>query len=149
MAAKGFGAPKTKAFKYSGKLKAGVISPANKVPDAIGRPNYASDGVPKDDKGGPFPWEIEPKSPEVIAKMRVAGRIAREVLDEAVRFVKPGTTTEAIDNLVHAETIKRNAYPSPLNYHGFPKSCCTSVNEIICHGIPDNTMLKVSSRKPN
>jgi len=73
--------------------------------------------------------------------MRIAGRIAREVLDEAVRFVKPGVTTDDIDRIVHEETVKRNAYPSPLNYNGFPKSCCTSINEVICHGIPDSTIV--------
>ena len=51
-------------------------------------------------------------------------------------------TTNEIDEIVHTETIKRNSYPSPLNYHGFPRSCCTSINEVICHGIPDSTVLK-------
>ena len=75
--------------------------------------------------------------------MRAAGRVAREVLDAAGRLAVPGVTTDAIDALVTEETIKRGAYPSPLNYHGFPKSCCTSVNEVICHGIPDSSVLKV------
>ena len=58
------------------------------------------------------------------------------------RAVKIGVTTHEIDEIVHTETIKRNSYPSPLNYHGFPRSCCTSINEVICHGIPDSTVLK-------
>ena len=74
--------------------------------------------------------------------MRAAGRVAREVLDIAGRAVRPGITTDEIDNIVHAESLKRGAYPSPLNYHGFPKSCCTSVNEVICHGIPADKQLK-------
>ena len=57
-------------------------------------------------------------------------KLAREVLDAAIRSVRPGMTTDDIDKLVHMETIARNAYPSPLNYHGFPKSCCTSINEV-------------------
>jgi methionyl aminopeptidase len=57
-------------------------------------------------------------------------------------MVAPGMTTDAIDELVTRETIARGAYPSPLNYHNFPKSCCTSINEVICHGIPDSTVLK-------
>lgn len=69
--------------------------------------------------------------------MRAAARVAREVLDAAGRVVKVGVTTDAIDKLVHDETIARGAYPSPLNYLKFPKSVCTSVNEVICHGIPD------------
>jgi hypothetical protein len=86
-------------------------------------------------------WEIIVQKPEDIARMKIAGRIAREVLDEAVKFVKPGVTTDDIDRIVHEETVKRNAYPSPLNYNGFPKSCCTSINEVICHGIPDSTIV--------
>lgn len=74
--------------------------------------------------------------------MKAAGRVAREVLDIAGRAVRAGITTDEIDNIVHEETLKRGAYPSPLNYHGFPKSCCTSVNEVICHGIPDDRKLQ-------
>lgn len=59
------------------------------------------------------------------------------MLDIAARAVRVGVTTEEIDKIVHAACIERDSYPSPLNYHGFPKSCCTSVNEVICHGIPD------------
>eukprot|EP00979_Chaetoceros_neogracilis_P006226 scaffold1248_cov221-Chaetoceros_neogracile.AAC.8 len=74
--------------------------------------------------------------------MRAAGRVAREVLDIAGAAIKPGVTTDEIDSIVHKESLKRGAYPSPLNYHGFPKSCCTSVNEVICHGIPDDRKLE-------
>jgi len=63
--------------------------------------------------------------------------MGRQILDIAGKMVKPGVTPEEIDKVVHEETIKMNAYPSPLNYHFFPKSCCVSVNEVICHGIPD------------
>jgi len=69
--------------------------------------------------------------------MRVVCRIGREVLDIAAAAVQAGVTTDEIDRIVHEETILRDSYPSPLNYKNFPKSCCTSVNEIICHGIPD------------
>jgi len=74
---------------------------------------------------------------EEIAGIREACRIGREVLDLAGNAVKAGVTCDELDRIVHEETIKRNAYPSPLNYHRFPKSVCTSVNEVICHGIPD------------
>ena len=74
--------------------------------------------------------------------MRESGRIAREVLDAAGRMVRPGVSTDEIDRVAHEEAVARGAYPSPLNYHGFPKSCCTSINEVICHGIPDSTVLK-------
>ncbi len=89
-----------------------------------------------------LPWIIEVKKPDEIEKMRAAGRVAREVLDTAGAAIAPGITTDEIDNIVHAESLKRGAYPSPLNYHGFPKSCCTSVNEVICHGIPDDRKLE-------
>jgi len=74
--------------------------------------------------------------------MRKVCRLAREVLDIAGKAAKPGVTTDEIDKIVHQATIERGAYPSPLNYKGFPKSCCTSVNEIICHGIPDSRPLQ-------
>jgi len=111
------------------------------VPSTILRPDYADDGRPKA-KGSLLPWQVEVKTAEDIEGMRIAGRVAREVLDAAGRMVAPGMTTDAIDELVTRETIARGAYPSPLNYHNFPKSCCTSINEVICHGIPDSTVLK-------
>jgi methionyl aminopeptidase len=141
MMGKGFGVLKKPAFKYTGLVVPGILGLPLDVPQAIERPNYALDGIPKDKARG-LPWEVTPQTAEDIVKMRVSGKIAREVLDAAVRFVKAGVTTQEIDTLVHGETIKRNAYPSPLNYHGFPKSCCTSINEIICHGIPDSTIVK-------
>lgn len=140
MHGKGFGS-KGSSFTYTGPLKPGIIGPPLEIPSNIKRPDYAKDGIPKAKSAG-IPWEITPQTPEDIVRMRVAGRIAREVLDLAVMMVRPGITTAEIDRLVHDETIKRNSYPSPFNYHGFPKSCCTSINEIICHGIPDSTVLK-------
>jgi methionyl aminopeptidase len=74
--------------------------------------------------------------------MRTVCKLAREVLDIAIASAKVGVTTDEIDKIVHEATIERNAYPSPLNYRGFPKSCCTSVNEVICHGIPDSRPLQ-------
>ncbi|KAB5595512.1 hypothetical protein CTheo_973 [Ceratobasidium theobromae] len=74
--------------------------------------------------------------------MRVVCKLAREVLDIAAAAIRPGITTDEIDAIVHEETIKRGAYPSPLNYREFPKSVCTSVNEVICHGIPDQRKLE-------
>lgn len=73
--------------------------------------------------------------------MRRASRAAAEVLEEIGRLVAPGVTTDAIDRAAHAAYIARGGYPSPLNYHGFPKSICASVNEVVCHGIPDDRPL--------
>ena len=115
--------------------------PRKAVPAHIPRPSYADDGIPKERP--PLLPIIEVKSAKDIEQMRKSGRIAREVLDCAVRAVRPGISTEELDDIVHKETIARGAYPSPLNYNGFPKSVCTSINEVICHGIPDrNTLLK-------
>lgn len=74
---------------------------------------------------------------EEIEGLRVACKLGREVLDIAGQAIAIGTTTEEIDRLVHEACIDRECYPSPLNYYNFPKSCCTSINEVICHGIPD------------
>jgi methionyl aminopeptidase len=106
------------------------------VPATIARPPYAETGIP--------PRWNEPliKSPELIERMRRAGALAAEVLRLAGEQVAPGVTTDEIDVFVHDLTIERGAYPSPLNYNGFPKSVCTSVNEVICHGIPDARALQ-------
>lgn len=84
---------------------------------------------------------LETHTPEGIARMRAAGKLAAEVLDYAAELIKPGVTTDEIDEKLHKMITNRGAYPSPLNYGGFPKSVCTSVNEVICHGIPDDRKL--------
>lgn len=119
-----------------GRVLPGEISPMRAVPDHIPRPSYAATGVP-----ARFD-EDRIKSPEVIDRMRHAGRLAAEVLRLAGDLVVPGITTDEIDAEVHRMSIERDAYPSPLNYHGYPKSVCTSVNEVICHGIPDSRRLR-------
>jgi len=139
MAAKGFGM--RPRFKYTGKLQPGELSPTRTVPKEILRPSYAGDGIPREPSPR-APWDIEVKSEADIEAMKVSGRLAREVLDIAGRMAKPGVSTDEIDAAVHEESLKRHCYPSPLNYRGFPKSCCTSINEVICHGIPDTTVLK-------
>lgn len=130
-----------KKEKYTGKLRPGQLSPKRFVPEHIMRPDYATKGKPKEHKYK-TPFGIPMNSPAIIEKMRKAGQHAREVLDAAIRVADVGVTTDTIDAIVHEETIKRNCYPSPLNYNGFPKSCCTSINEVICHGIPDSTVLQ-------
>jgi methionyl aminopeptidase len=105
------------------------------VPDTIGKPPYAATGIP------PRNEESRVKSPEIIERMRVAGAAAAEILRRAGEMVRPGITTDEIDIFVHDLTLEMGGYPSPLNYHGYPKSVCTSVNEVICHGIPDNRVL--------
>lgn len=83
------------------------------------------------------------KSAEEIEKMRVAGRLAADVLNMIGAYVKPGVTTESLDAICHEYiTQEQQAIPAPLNYRGFPKSICTSVNHVVCHGIPSNKILK-------
>jgi methionyl aminopeptidase len=106
------------------------------VPDHITPTDYYRTGEP-------VRWD-EPmvKSPEVIARMRDASRVAAEVLNLTGASVAPGVTTEELDCIAHQAYVERGAYPSTLNYHGYPKSICTSVNEVICHGIPDDRPLE-------
>jgi len=130
------------SFPFAGTLRPGLQSPQKIVVEkGIVKPDYADDGVPKNGRGPMLPWMVEVKTAKEIVKMRAAGRVAREVLDIGGRAIRAGISTDEIDNIVHEAALKRGAYPSPLNYHGFPKSCCTSVNEVICHGIPDDRVL--------
>jgi len=119
-----------------GRVLQGDITPMRAVPDHIVKPAYAATGQVQR-------WtEDRVKSPEIIQRMRHAGVVAAEILRLAGEMVRPGITTDEIDVFVHDATIERGAYPSPLNYHGYPKSVCTSANEIICHGIPDSRVLQ-------
>jgi methionyl aminopeptidase len=128
-------AAEREAAKY---VRPGRISPRRAVPEHIERPPYANDP-----KGRPGQRESgAPKDPATIEKMRRAGRAAAEVLQVVGAAVRPGITTDELDAIAHEECIKRGGYPSPLGYNGFPKSLCTSINEVICHGIPDSTVLK-------
>ncbi len=80
---------------------------------------------------------IHIKTPDEIEKMRVAGRLAAEVLEMIGPYVKPGVSTGELDTICHNHIVQiQQAIPAPLNYNGFPKSVCTSVNHVICHGIP-------------
>ncbi len=121
-------------------IKAGRYTPLRPVPETIDAPIWG--------RGGEVDRWDEPnvKSPEIVERMRRTGNEAADVLRYLGTLVKPGVTTEEIDEACHEEVIRRGAYPSPLLYPGndnpFPKSLCTSVNEVICHGIPDNRALR-------
>jgi len=105
-------------------------------------PDYAESGVPVSERLHKNENTIHVHTPEEIEAMRKVCRYSREVLDLAGAMVKPGVTGDEIDAAVHQACLDRNSYPSPLNYNGFPKSCCISVNEVICHGIPDSRPLQ-------
>ncbi|KAI6109840.1 peptidase M24, structural domain-containing protein [Pisolithus sp. B1] len=131
-------------YPFSGTLRPVYpLSPKREVPEHIPRPDYAlrEDGIPISEvRTLGHPPRI--LNADEIQKMRTACRLGREILDLAASHVRPGITTDELDAIVHQATIDRNAYPSPLNYRNFPKSVCTSVNEVICHGIPDRRKLR-------
>jgi methionyl aminopeptidase len=115
-------------------LHPGRLSPARQVPPDIPRPEYVG-------KKSPRTGEPDVKTPDVIARMRVAGKLAAEALEEVGRHVRPGVTTDYLDEVGHNFLIGHGAYPSTLGYRNYPKSLCTSLNEVICHGIPDDTLI--------
>ncbi|CAB4340250.1 unannotated protein [freshwater metagenome] len=119
-----------------GTLKPGVVSPMRSVPNSIPRPEYVGKKSPKRYRGS------EVQSQETIEKMRIAGRIAAGALAEVGRNVAPGITTDELDRIGHEYLLDHNAYPSTLGYRYFPKSLCASLNEVICHGIPDSTVVQ-------
>ncbi len=117
-------------------LTPGTIGPWRQVPSSIPRPEYVGKKRPKAYTGSHV------QRPETIEKMRVAGRLAAQATALAGEHCKPGVTTDEIDRVVHEFLCDHGAYPSTLGYRGFPKSCCTSLNEVICHGIPDSTVIE-------
>jgi methionyl aminopeptidase len=120
----------------------GAVSPQRGVPAPIPRPEYVGRRTPTPYRGP----DVQP--PEIIERMRVAGRLAAQALGEVAARIEPGVTTDELDRVGHEFLCDHGAYPSTLGYPGhgrvppFPKSLCTSVNEVICHGIPDSTTLR-------
>jgi len=112
-------------------LRPAAISPQRQVPAGIARPEYVGRPAPEPYRGSHV------QSAETIEKMRTAGRIAAQAMAAAASVIAPGVTTDEIDKVGHEFLLDHGAYPSTLGYRGFPKSLCTSVNEVICHGIPD------------
>ena len=119
-----------------GTLKPGSLTPMRSVPAGIPRPEYVGKKAPKKHAGS------DVQSQEIIEKMRIAGRIAALALAEVGRNVVPGVTTDELDRIGHEFLLDNNAYPSTLGYRDFPKSLCASLNEVICHGIPDSTVVQ-------
>ena len=115
-------------------LHPGRLSPARQVPASIVRPEYVG-------KQRPTLGEPDVKDAETIAAMRVACKLAAQALEEVGRHVAPGVTTDFLDKVGHDFLVSNGAYPSTLGYRGYPKSLCTSLNEVICHGIPDDTVV--------
>ncbi|HZW45358.1 MAG TPA: type I methionyl aminopeptidase [Dermatophilaceae bacterium] len=114
----------------------GAVSGRRAVPASIARPEYVDRPAPAKYTGP------EVKDAETIEKMRIAGRIASQAMESAAKAIAPGVTTDELDRIAHEFMLDHGAYPSTLGYRHFPKSICTSVNEVICHGIPDDRPLE-------
>ncbi len=112
------------------------ITPIRDVPKSIPRPEYVGRNAPKPYTGSHV------QSADVIERMRESGRIAADAMHAAARAIAPGVTTDELDAVAHQYMVDHGAYPSSLGYRGFPKAVCTSVNEVICHGIPDKRPLE-------
>jgi methionyl aminopeptidase len=119
-----------------GSVAPGVLSGRRGVPASIARPEYVDRPAPAKYTGP------EVKDTETIEKMRIAGRLAARAMAAAATAIAPGVTTDEIDRIGHEYMLDHKGYPSTLGYRKFPKSLCTSVNEVICHGIPDDRVLQ-------
>ena len=138
--------PINDGFPYTGKLRRYKVTPKREVPKSIEVPDYATNK-----EGIAFNEELVKRSgrrdipvytEEDIEQMKVVCKIGRLVLDTAHKAVAVGVTTDELDRIVHETAIENDCYPSPLGYYKFPKSVCSSVNEVVCHGIPDKRPLQ-------
>jgi methionyl aminopeptidase len=120
----------------TGNLIPGRISPKLDVPASITKPEYVGKAVPAKFTGSNI------KTPEQIEKIRHSGKIAAQAIELVGQNARPGITTDELDKIAHKFLIDNGAYPSTLGYRGYPKSICSSLNEVICHGIPDDTVLE-------
>lgn len=120
----------------SGHLVPGRISPRRSVSQRIPRPDYVGKSAPS-----PFTGS-DVYSAEAVARIRESGRIAADAIALVGDSIRPGITTDELDAIGHDFMVANDAYPSTLGYRGYPKSLCSSVNEVICHGIPDDTVLE-------
>jgi methionyl aminopeptidase len=119
----------------AGHLTAGRLSPTRTVRSGIHRPEYVGRKEPQIARGDVY-------SPDEIERIRTSGRIAAQAVEVVGAAVRPGITTDELDAVAHEFLVAHDAYPSTLGYRGFPKSSCTSLNEVVCHGIPDDTVLR-------
>ncbi|WP_166864778.1 MULTISPECIES: type I methionyl aminopeptidase [unclassified Salinibacterium] len=120
----------------AGHLLPGDVTPLRSVPSSIPRPEYVG-------RPGPRPFTgSDIYTPDEVERIRTAGRIAAQAIEAVGAAIRPGVTTEELDAVAHEFVIAHDAYPSTLGYRGYPKSSCTSLNEVICHGIPDDTVLQ-------
>lgn len=126
-----------RGYDFSGSLRPAFVTPQVKAPPGVPKPDYSETSIPTSEVEARGSHTVDCKQGDDVEGMLLACRYGREVLDVAARFLKVGVTGDELDRIVHAASIERGCYPSPLNYYKFPKSVCVSVNEVICHGIPD------------
>ena len=117
-------------FRWSGTMRPAPRAPPASIPAGIAAPDFSMEGQAR-----------PPLTGHELRSLRKAATVAASVLDQACAAVAVGVTTEYVDNVAHAACIAAGAYPTGLGFRGFPKSCCTSVNEVVCHGIPDSRPL--------
>jgi methionyl aminopeptidase len=120
----------------TGYLAPGILGPQRLVPSSIVAPEYVGRQSPREHEGD------DVYTVEEIELIRAAGKIAAGAIEAAGAAVAPGVTTDQLDAIAHDYVVSHGAYPSTLGYRGYPKSCCTSLNEVICHGIPDDTVIQ-------
>ena len=123
-------------FNAQGHVTPGIVASRRQIPSHITRPPYVGLAAPPPYTGANV------YSREEVEKIRLAGRIASQALDAVAEAVRPGVSTQALDRIAEDVVVGAGAYPSCLDYRGFPKASCTSVNEVVCHGIPDDTVLR-------
>ncbi|WVO14025.1 methionine aminopeptidase, type I [Cryptococcus depauperatus] len=132
-----------RSFRYTGSIRPHYpLSPTRAIPSHIEKPDYADHP-----QGFSMCESVKERSAKILSKEEIEGvrkacRLSREVLDIVASHIRPGITTDELDAICHQACIDRDSYPSPLNYFGFPKSICISVNEVVCHGIPDQRPLQ-------
>ena len=134
-------------YKFTGSLRPYKVLPkvdVSNIPNDIMLPDYANvlSGISKSEEIVRHSTSIPILRPDEIDGVKAACKIAREVLDLTAKNIQIGITTDELDKIAHQAIITRGGYPSPLNYYGFPKSICTSINEVVCHGIPDERPLQ-------
>ncbi|KAB5585817.1 putative methionine aminopeptidase [Coniochaeta sp. 2T2.1] len=128
-------------YKFTGSVRPVYpLSPRRPVPKSIPHPDWSETGIPKSENALNRK-KIDILDAKGIEAMRKVCRLGREVLDIVAAELKPGITTDYLDDVCHKACVERKSYPSPLNYNHFPKSLCTSPNEVVCHGIPDQRIL--------
>ncbi|KAK0388826.1 hypothetical protein NLU13_5069 [Sarocladium strictum] len=128
-------------YAYTGSVRPVYpLSTMRTIPRSIKHPDWSVTGIPKGESRLNRS-KIQILDAKAQEAMRKVCRLSREVLDIVAAEIKPGVTTDYLDEVCHKACIERKSYPSPLNYRGFPKSLCTSPNEVVCHGIPDQRVL--------